>query len=403
MSYGYPHGIKDTDCDVEPLDPSVKLQGVVQSPSSFNEPLRCETTLLSYKYFMSKLSVITKEALAELYCIGPASVDRVNESLKSRPYHLVQKAALFDRKLHQWMAEIPTQLRVQRVVPPGNGFASIDELDREIGTSGPRFESHIFQLQALTLQIAYENAKILVHRPLLSYRLVTNSPMTPSSKDYLDDPFRLSMQACRDAALRTSELMSAPVVDFIADTYAAAFVGIHTFTAGITLGILSSIEPLSPQSYEAKVGLQRLMAIQAKLKSRSPLSAQGLEILQRLTKHVMEKELNAMLNVSQQPTMAIANQQANQQANRSGDAENLDNAPSINPVPQSLNLLTGRDYCSPAAPHTVVSTSPMSPIVDSGDSGGISSSTTLDDTMAFQYVQDTALSQAVADFDKGKI
>jgi hypothetical protein len=387
MSYGYPHSIKDADCDVEPLDPSAKLQGAVQSPSSFDERLQCETTLLSYKYFMSKLSVIAKQALAELYCIGPGSADRANSnSLKSRPHQLNQRVALFDRKLRQWLAEIPALLRVPSTTALTSGYSSVEELDREIGACGSQFESHIFQLQALTLQLAYENAQILVHRPLLSYRLVANSRMASSSTDNPNDPFHLSMQACRDAALRTSALMSAPVVDFIADTYAAAFVGIHSFMAGITLGILSSIDPLSPQSYEAKLGLQRLMAIQMKLESRSPLSAQALEILQRLTRHVMEKELNTMLNVSQHPV-------AGARGDRSGSAERLDR------TPQSFNALAGRDHLSPpAAPAAVPPTSSMSPMVVPG---GISSSVPLEDTADFQYTQDTALSDAVADFEKG--
>lgn len=396
MSYGYPHGIKDNDCDVEPLDPSAKLQDVVQSPSSFDEPLQCETTLLSYKYFMSKLSVIVKGSLAELYCIGSASADRTNESRKSCPQELVQKVAFFDRKLRQWLMEIPVQLQAQRTVSPVGGYASVDELDRDVGASGPQFDSYIFQLQALTLRLAYENAQILVHRPLLSYRLVANPFTMPPPRGYPNNPFRLSMQACRDAALRTSEYMTVPVIDFIADTYAAAFVGIHNFTAGITIGILSSIDPLSAQSYEAKIGLQRLMAIQKKLKSRSPLSAQGLEIMQRLTTHVMEKELNAMLNEPQPPAMDVVS------INRSrGGSDNHHSASSFGPTLEPSRPVAGGDARrSLQGPPDADRVSFISPAVSSGD---VSSSVVPEDMAAFQYVPDTALSRAIAEFDKGKI
>jgi hypothetical protein len=81
-----------------------------------------------------------------------------------------------------------------------------------------------------------------------------------------------------------------------AETYAAAFIGIHTFTAALTLCILFSTDPLGSQSHEIKLGLQRLMAVQQKLRVHSPLSAQGLEILKQLVRHVVEKEWGALLD-----------------------------------------------------------------------------------------------------------
>lgn len=304
MSYGYPHSIKDIDCDVEPLDPSAKLQ-FVQSPTSFDEPLLCDATLLSYKYFMSKLSVLIKAILAELYGIGSVSnVENTTSSVSSTEdlHFLINQVVKFDTKLRRWHAEIPSKLEF-RDPSVQTSYFSLEDMDTDIGASGAHFETHIFQLQALALKLAYENTRILVHRPLLSYKLVSKQrstqPTAPSwdAPNYADN-FRLSLQSCREAALNTSEIASMPITELISGTYAATFVSIHTFTAGVTLGILSSVEPLSQESHEAKSGLHRLMNIQTRLKDRSPSAVQGLEILQRLTRHIMEKELNVMLDVS---------------------------------------------------------------------------------------------------------
>ncbi|KAK9233963.1 fungal-specific transcription factor domain-containing protein [Lipomyces kononenkoae] len=384
MSYGYPHSIKDADCDVEPLDPSAKSQ-FVQSPTSFNEPLQCDTTLLSYKYFMSKLSVLTKAALAELYCIGPVSGASPGSpaSAMSGLHRKVQKVADFDVKLRQWQAEIPSKLQPQSGARVEVSYSSLDELDRDTGASGPRFESHIFQLQALTLKLAYENARILVHRPLLSYKLVaksgdqTTSLSTGLSCDH-PDPFRLSLQVCRDAALSTSELVSIPVAELISDTYAAAFVGIHTFTAAVTLAILSSIEPLSPQSHEVKSGLHRLMIMQTRLKDRSALAAQSLEILQRLTRHVMEKELSAMLDVSR--PMKLSNPVAGVSAD----------GPGVSHVTDRLHIAQ-----QPVAEPNIEGVANLQPAVESGDTADI-----INGSLSFQYVADPALSQSNYDFDQ---
>jgi hypothetical protein len=95
-----------------------------------------------------------------------------------------------------------------------------------------------------------------------------------------------------------SKIALSPIVDLVSGTYAAAFVSMHTFTAGVTLSILGSTDPLNLQSGEVKFGLHQLMVIQEKLKSGSVLAAQGLGILQRLARLVVEKELNMMLDVS---------------------------------------------------------------------------------------------------------
>ncbi|GFF55084.1 acyl-CoA dehydrogenase [Aspergillus udagawae] len=303
MSYGYPHSIKDADCDVEPLNPSAKLRNA-PSPVSFDEPLRCETTLLSYKYYMSKLSVLTKAVLTELYGIGPGLVNNngaSGESGSSLPA-VVMKVASLDARLRNWRADIPPKLRWETLASTRVSYSSQEEFDRDIGASGVRFDSHIYHLQSLALKLAYENAMILTHRPLLSYRLVTKVDEKLDDMSRLEtiqeNPFLRSMRACHDAGMSLSELVNSPILDLVSETYAAAFVSIHTFTAGVALGILGSVEPLTPQAQEAKVGLHRLMAIQVKLTSRSLLATQGLDILQGLTRLVLDKELSMMLDIS---------------------------------------------------------------------------------------------------------
>ncbi|KAF5866857.1 hypothetical protein ETB97_008661 [Aspergillus alliaceus] len=303
MTYGYPLSIKDSDCEVEPLDPAFNSP-IGQSSSSFDEPLTGEVTLLSYKYLMSKLAVITKDALSELYHVrlDPAEGSRLHHSTLD-PRYVIEKVRTIDTKLRQWHTEVPFKLRWENMSAADVSYSSPQAVDRDIGASGPLFESHIYQLQALTLTLAYENAKILVHRPLLSYKAVAHSSnsdrsgYTESSPNYTS-PFHSSLQTCRAAAMSMAQMASNPIVNLISETYATAFVSIHTFTAGVTLGILSSIDPLGPQSRDAKIGMHQLMGIQMKLKDRSVLAAQGLDILKRLTKLVIEKELNVMLDLS---------------------------------------------------------------------------------------------------------
>lgn len=337
MSYGYPHSIKDSDCDIELLDPLSRTT-TGHSPTSLDESQQC--SLLSYKYFMSKLSVLTKSILTELYGI---SQDKTNYPKSSSDLHrLAQKVAELDTRLRQWKDNIPPRLQLDSANPPAPTYNSVEEMDQDIGASGPGFENHIYQLQALALALAYENARILVHRPLLSYKMITRNPDSTGDS-------HMSLQACRDAALSTSRLGLMPIFTLASDTYATAFIGMHTFTAGVTVCILASIEPLTLQSQQSKIGLNQLMSMQMSLKTKSGFAAQGVDVLKRLTTLVMKKEMQEILNPRREQ-----------------------------PTPQRME-----DVSEPAA-------EPGNGVLPE-----------LNERMPFDYVEDPAMSQALYDFDQG--
>lgn len=362
MSYGYPHSIKDSDCDVEFLDPSAKFV-TGQPPVSADFVRECPATLLSYKYLMSKLSVLINDILTDLYGLGSLKGETQQGRSAGSSSHqpLVRKVSVLDARLQKWSAEIPAGLRLDSA--DTTTYNSIDEMDQDIGASGPRFEAHIYQLQALALKLAYENARILVHRPLLAYKSkFPTETETEEPSSLARDTVNLSIQSCRNAALSTSNIERTPIFSLAADTYATAFIGMHTFTAGVMLCVLISIEPLALESYESKMGLRRLLRMQSLLKSRahSSLNTQGLEILERLTKLVMEKELKEILNSSEGELRHIT---------QLGDSR--DDLSAQNPNESRQMLATNE--------------------------------TILDDEATFNYVEDSAISQALFDFDQGAL
>ncbi|PWY62232.1 hypothetical protein BO83DRAFT_326512 [Aspergillus eucalypticola CBS 122712] len=375
VAYGYPHSIRDDDCDVEPLDPSAKLQ-TMQSPGSFDEPLTSGPTLLSYKYFITKLSTISKGALDDLYRVRSHAASRSRtDSLDIQ--RIVRKVADYDSRLRHWEAEIPLPLQWRRVAHQSH-YASAEEVDRDIGASGPRFENHIYQLQALALWLAYQNARILTHRPLLSYTLAAGERTSKYNGDaaYSVDPFGASLTACRDAALSMSEIQSSPLLEVVSETYAASFVSIHTFTAGVTLGILSSMDPLGPHSTETKSGLRKLIGIQDKLRTHSVAAQQGLTILQRLVKLIMEKELSVMMELSTSATTARSNEPT------------MTNS-------SSRQRISGQASDGPAARNNAIDPFGVSTALV----GSIAPNLPAGDGSA-QYMHDPALAAALQDFDQ---
>lgn len=365
MSYGYPHAIKDTDCDIELLDPLAR-SSAGQSPATFDSTHQCPTSLLCYKYLMSKLSILIKDVLTGLYGLGSHGGTPGRPGGLSSLQNLIRKVSELDSRLQRWNAEIPDPLRLNNpTTSSASTYNSVEEMDRDIGASGLHFEYHIYQLQALSLELAYENARILIHRPLLTYKMVrqVDHNIDRTMANPTPNPFQRSMQACRDAALKTSELGMTHIFSLAADTYAASFLSIHIFTAGLTLCILSSIEPLTPQSYQSKVGLRQLINMQAHLKSRSrsSLAIQGSDILKRLTRLVMEKEFKDITS-SEAEVVPLVNQAADLDSSVPRD------------MPENLN-----EY-----PEMLTEEERMG-----------------QETTAV-YMEDPALSQALYDFDQGK-
>ncbi|EXJ85482.1 hypothetical protein A1O1_05846 [Capronia coronata CBS 617.96] len=311
MLYGYPLSISDNDCDIEYLDPHAnqsihgRLADHHQPPSSTGA-----ATLLSYKAHMSKLSVIIRTALTDIYGGGGQHSGVPATSIGNRTSRLQQlalKVAELDDRLRKWQEELPHRLRFEDVAQvTRSNYLQVGEIDSDIGASGEKFENHIFQLQALALKLAYENARILVHRPLLSYKITTPSIPPEESGRSLEgpqpfsqetDPFSHSVRVCRDAALQTSRVGSHLAFSWVSISYAAAFSSMHLFTAGVTLCIMTSLEPLSLQAHESKIGIHRLMAMQLSLKETSIMAAQGLAILQQLAGLTLQKEMNQMFNL----------------------------------------------------------------------------------------------------------
>ncbi|CVK84379.1 uncharacterized protein FPRN_01933 [Fusarium proliferatum] len=275
MLFGFPLGFSDTDCNVEPLDPYDKYSGSIEKSRQTMGP-----SLLFYKCAISRLSAIVKSALVELY--GTRHGDRKGKaSLKG----LFDKVTVLNRRLHELHGNLTPKLK----------FDSHDSLSDTTATrdrqrTGHEFENYLFHLQALSLKLAYENARILIHRPLLSFRLASStSTDTATSKA---DPFRLAMQECREAALQISRVASTPYLLEASETYAVAVVSLHLLTAGVTLCISITLDPLASDSTEAISGIRQLMQVQNLLKDRSIVAAQSLNITKRLMDLVMAKAGN---------------------------------------------------------------------------------------------------------------
>ncbi|KAF5005029.1 hypothetical protein FDECE_8500 [Fusarium decemcellulare] len=288
MLYGFPVSISDSDCDVAPLNPYDEYSGSMSEEQYATQP-----NLLFFKCAMSKLSAIVKSALVDLYGTGNGRGQQ-DGNQASRLKCLIDQVASLNSRLKDWNQGLAMKLKYSEMATEA---AAANQAADSPGLSKVNFEEHLFKLQALSLKLAYENARILIHRPLLSFRVLrpySDAQQKPGSPS---DPFQRAMHTCRDAALQISQVGSTAYLREVSETYAIAFVSLHLLTAGVTLCISINLDPLSLKSYESRMGIRRLMQIQTLLKDKSIIAAQGLDITKKLMSLVMAKEVDAMFEV----------------------------------------------------------------------------------------------------------
>lgn len=397
MLWGFPLSINDDDCDVQFLNP----YPLRSSDPSWDATVWQQTgqaTLLSYKHAMGRLSVIIKSALTDLYGLRQRRHTNRNTSAtdKFRLQELVANVTSLDRRLHEWHTRLPLQLRSTSpsgASPPRTSSNETDGQKTEV-----EFRNRLFQLQALALKVAFENAKIMIHRPLLSYRIsVPPAQNTTATIPSTSDTCQSSIQVCRDAALEISNIGSLPIFQGIADTYAVSFVSLRLLTAGIALSILTTLSPLTQESHDCKMGIRRLMEMQSRLSARSIVAEQGLGILKKLMELVLTKEMKEMLEFPRQPSEDEPEAGTVSVVEVGGDND-------LNGVSQNTQEHRAFDGERHEAPQTALSPNDQTTVTTSAEAGAMlmtSDDTSSGTSLDFNFYEDPTITQALLDFEQG--
>ena len=253
-------------------------------------------TTFSYFKYKIKLYQISSPIIGDLYFHRSSSVSE----LASKVYRI-------DKELSDFFSSLPPEMRLEDLSRDPN----------EPATTSTR----PFMLQALALQIAYDNVQILLHRPLLSQDLRNfkadsgssdsqHSIYSPSQR-HLANTAQLSPQhvhqillasrdKCWESAIRSSKLgQYHQCLSSARDSHAAAFLGINLFTAGMVLCVVALSRPLSSEAQMAKQAVARIMSLSRFLSGKARLSAQTTKILKDLVRLIVEKEIKAMLSESE--------------------------------------------------------------------------------------------------------
>lgn len=174
-------------------------------------------------------------------------------------------------KMLQWRHELPKELQLA-------SYAAQDE------------QSSLLQLQALNLQLTYDNLQIILHRTAAFENdgQLNELRMTGGGST--------SLQQLLDSAMDTSELYRySSALQASGRTHAAMHIGITLFTAGVVLCAIRLSRPLTDIGNRAKTGVMHIIrmcrsAADSPTSSQHLISRQSLDILDSLVTVVLRQE-----------------------------------------------------------------------------------------------------------------
>ncbi|KAF7589717.1 hypothetical protein BBP40_003915 [Aspergillus hancockii] len=272
-------------------------------------------TTFTYVKFKIKLYQIASPIVAGVYFHRDADLNS-----------LATKVMRIDKQLRDWFASLPPELKLEEMA--------------QHAREEPPQNARLFMLQALALQLAYNNVRILLHRPLLSQNI--QGAVSASSGEKADTwrsgersstPSRgtqsvllTSRDHCWESAVQSSNLgIYGQCLDYARETHAAAFLGINLFTASMVLCVFALSNPISTQAQLAKQAVTRIMSLSRFLSYRSILSDQTNQVLVDLVHLILEKERRVMLFVDKDPITALSSH--NHARTTSRDVATIDATP----------------------------------------------------------------------------
>jgi hypothetical protein len=280
--YGHPCGIREGEFEVS--EPRNLDDTGSQQPCTGSTEV---VTAFTYVTCKIELYRISSPIMTELY------TQKVSHQQASRIIHDV------DKRLSKWREALPNELRLD-----------LAHASKEQPASTTLQET--LMLQALALQVAYDNILILLHRPLLhktkpsegTDQFRTPSPLpfagresrtgtTPSaSHSILHTSNDTSTQRCLDSALRSASICDLKHhLATAKNTHALAYFGINLFTAGMILSTVALSRPLSLAAQQAKKAIRKILIACSAFKADTPIACQTHRILGELVRLILDKEL----------------------------------------------------------------------------------------------------------------
>lgn len=299
VTYGRPLGINDKDCNVEhPVD-TFESRSFNSCADPDRDQLICYST---YQRELNELYLIASPLIEVIFGmralgsggrhVGPQYMDQIGD---------------VTRRVWTWRRQLPSHLRL------------------DLGPDCESNQSHtvnVHQLQALSLQLTFDNLLIIFYRPLLAQQvdhLIRNQSLSELARISADPSLAptettpspnlatgptsplsttqfSSTEQWWDAALRTSRVTEMPqLAQSATDSHLVAFLAINLFNSAIVMAVLALSDSLSDRAQHVKHTLTRILRLQELLGKKTQLSVQSNHVLKDVVHMLLRREADAML------------------------------------------------------------------------------------------------------------
>lgn len=206
---------------------------------------------------------------------------------RRRQQNQVETVYTIHQQLLQWRKDLPESLQLR----------SYDQNPEQIS---------ILQMQALNLQLTYDNLQIILHRTA-AFRFNDKECIFPSSSARNSS----SLQQLFDSAMDISELYKySSALHASRRTHADMHIGITLFTAGVVLCAICLSHPMTTMVSRAKTGVMHIirMCRNASSSNQHLVSTQSLSILDSLVTVVLRLETDLIIGKTKHPTVTSVDQ-----------------------------------------------------------------------------------------------
>lgn len=281
MIYGRPASVDAAFADLHELEHTddLTIPHALLDLTGFSECSNI-TSKVTFHQMKFRLYYIIRQALNRFRLLRP-SQPNTNDDLVTISQAIIDVEA----SLVQWRQELPSLYNFE-------DWSLADRwagLEYSLQNRPEDIQEHAetILLQAAMLQLLYDGAVILTHRPLLKCQV---KPM-PFSGSVIDS-MQKSLDAVICAALRIS---SFPVHKF-EKHFVVSIVFHYFFMAGVILCIIPTSQPFTNTAQEAKAGVVRIIRASRPMAQHNRIARQTDKLLTELLKIAVQRETLGALN-----------------------------------------------------------------------------------------------------------
>lgn len=285
-----------SDIDDTPLDLARDRRGRRgrQGPGPGPGPGVSASTFHWLKYKLYAIIMETLSTFRLLRLHSPLTADELQS--------LLDAVARIEARLAEWRRDLPPLLdsrdlseHGQEPGPHGPGDAAEDDDnddnddyddDDDDGNDQGRDDRRRLRLQACHLQVVYNSAIILAHRPLLE------SSLSPEHRQGVPEAMSESVSRSFDASIRAALRISRTPIMLFRDEFCMAFMFVHLFTAGVILCIPPTTHPYSLTAQESRAGVFRIIQAAKSLSQHSQIARHTERLLGDLLRLSLHREVD---------------------------------------------------------------------------------------------------------------